>query len=68
MSDNNDIALGILGILAIIFFPFGLIWSLNTLLSTGVEYSFWTWPCISHIVLLAPLCHGTEFSKVAKVA
>lgn len=42
-NDNNDIALGILGILAIIFFPFGLIWSLNTLLSTGVEYSFWTW-------------------------
>lgn len=30
----------------IVFSPFLTIWSLNTLFSTGIPYTFWTWAAI----------------------
>jgi hypothetical protein len=27
----------------VLFWPFALIWAVNTLFATGIEYTFWTW-------------------------
>lgn len=32
-----------LGILLVIFWPFVIIWALNTVFGLGVAYTFWTW-------------------------
>lgn len=32
-----------LGIALIIFWPFVIIWALNTIFGVGVAYTFWTW-------------------------
>jgi hypothetical protein len=40
-------ALGVVGIIAIIalviFYPFVIIWAVNTLFGFGIQYTFWTW-------------------------
>jgi hypothetical protein len=33
----------VLAILAIVFGPILMIWSLNTLFGLGIAYTFWTW-------------------------
>lgn len=30
-------------LLLIVFFPFAIIWALNTLFATVIPYTFWTW-------------------------
>ena len=53
------ISLGLAGIVGIIFIvflligPFLLIWSLNTLLNTGIHFTFWTW--LAGFILIAIL-------------
>jgi membrane protein implicated in regulation of membrane protease activity len=32
-----------LAILLVIFWPFVIIWALNTVFSLGIAYTFWTW-------------------------
>lgn len=32
-----------LAILMIIFWPFVIIWAMNTLFDLGIAYTFWTW-------------------------
>jgi hypothetical protein len=40
-------ALGFTAVVTIIallvFWPFALIWAVNTLFGLGIEYTFWTW-------------------------
>jgi hypothetical protein len=37
-------ALSITFVIAVFaFWPFALIWAVNTLFATGIEYTFWTW-------------------------
>ena len=40
-------ALGVAGVLLlialVIFYPFVIIWAVNTLFAFGIEYTFWTW-------------------------
>lgn len=33
----------VIALIVIVFAPFVVIWSINTLFTTGIEYSFWTW-------------------------
>lgn len=34
----------VMGIIAlVIFWPFVIIWALNTVFSLGIAYTFWTW-------------------------
>lgn len=47
MNNSTKITLIVFAIIAglaiVIAVPLILIWSLNTLFSTGIEYTFWTW-------------------------
>ena len=41
---NTAVAFLILTVIALVIFaPFLLIWSLNTLFALGIEYTVWTW-------------------------
>lgn len=45
-------------LLLIVFGPFVLIWSINTLFKSGIEYSFWTWLASLYIgLIIASLQH-----------
>lgn len=45
------ILLCILVVVAIVFGPLLLIWSLNTLFSLGIAYTFWTW--LASLILIS---------------
>jgi len=39
----SGVTLVIAGILLVIFWPFAIIWALNTLFALGIAYTSWTW-------------------------
>jgi hypothetical protein len=39
----SGVTLVIAGILLVIFWPFAIIWALNTLFALGIAYTYWTW-------------------------
>jgi hypothetical protein len=39
----SGVTLVIAVILLVIFWPFAIIWALNTLFAFGIAYTFWTW-------------------------
>ena len=41
----------LLALLLAILWPFGMIWSLNTLFSLKIPYTFWTWLACSWLIL-----------------
>ena len=52
----------VLAFLAIIFFPFVVIWALNTLFALGIAYTFWTW--LAMVVVIS--FFGTTHTKTKK--
>lgn len=57
-------SIGIGGLIAflvvwVIFWPFAIIWALNTLFATGIAYTFWTWLA----VLVLNLTIGRNLQK-----
>lgn len=51
----------VLGIVAVIFWPFATIWALNTLFGLGIAYTFWTWLAV--IVLFSTATSGIRFKR-----
>lgn len=43
MKTLSTVTAVLLLVLAIIFFPFAVIWALNTLFGLTIGYTFWTW-------------------------
>jgi hypothetical protein len=43
MKNLSIVAVFVLILLAIIFFPFAVVWALNTLFGLTIGYTFWTW-------------------------
>lgn len=49
-------------LLMVLFWPFALIWAVNTLFGLGIEYTFWTW--LAALVMMAAF--GKAHVKVEK--
>jgi hypothetical protein len=58
----GSLAIIVLAFLAIIFFPFVVIWALNTLFVLGIAYTFWTW--LAMVVVIS--FFGTTHTKTKK--
>jgi len=58
----GSLAIFVLAFLAIIFFPFVVIWALNTLFALGIAYTFWTW--LAMVVVIS--FFGTTHTKTKK--
>ena len=59
------ITLGILALtLAILFWPFAVIWALNTLFSQHIPFTFWTW--LATLVLCWTIAGPTRMSNTKK--
>lgn len=53
----------LLGIIGIIFLPIGLIWSVNTITSVNIEYSFINWLAILFLQLYFQLVIKASVSE-----
>jgi hypothetical protein len=60
MKNLSIVAVFVLILLAIIFFPFAVIWSLNTLFGLSIGYTFWTWLAV---VVLSSIINPNLKSK-----
>jgi hypothetical protein len=58
------IALWVLIVALIIFFPFAVIWALNTLFALGIAYTFWTW--LAMVVVISFFGTGHRHTKTKK--
>lgn len=69
---NVTILAFILGVIGMIALPFGGIWALNTLFTTGLEYNFTTWAAVLfaqlylQIVIKSGTARSTKKSKAAE--
>jgi hypothetical protein len=57
MKNLSIVAVFVLILLAIIFFPFAVIWALNTLFGLSIGYTFWTWLAV---VVLSSVINPTK--------
>jgi hypothetical protein len=60
MKNLSIVAVFVLILLAIIFFPFAVIWALNTLFGLSIGYTFWTWLAV---VVLSSIINPNLKSK-----
>jgi hypothetical protein len=60
MKNLSIVAVFVLILLAIIFFPFAVIWALNTLFGLTIGYTFWTWLAV---VVLSSIINPNLKSK-----
>jgi len=51
----------VVGLTMIIFGPLVTLWSLNTLFSLGIEYSFWSWLAM---LWLSSVTFGSAISRI----
>jgi len=64
VANGALVSIGALGLtIGLIFWPFAIIWSLNTLFSLHIQYTFWTW--LSMYVLSLSV-GGMKISNVKK--
>lgn len=60
---GTSVVLGVIFLIVLwILSPFALIWAVNTLFSTGINYSFWTW--LATLVILFFLNGDMEILKI----
>ena len=64
--DSNKITAVVLGLIGIIVFPLGIIWSLNNLLSLQIQYTFFNWLSIVFIQIYIQIILKASFIGASK--
>jgi len=64
--DSNKITTVVLGLIGIIVFPLGIIWSLNNLLSLQIQYTFFNWLSIVFIQIYIQIILKASFIGASK--
>jgi len=64
--DSNKITAVVLGLIGIIVFPLGIIWSLNNLFSLQIQYTFFNWLSIVFIQIYIQIILKASFIGASK--
>ena len=64
--DTNKVMAVMLGLIGIIVFPMGIIWSFNNLLGLQIQYTFFNWLSIVFIQIYIQIILKASFMGASK--